>query len=314
MKFVVKKIGTLIITLLIISLVTFLAFQIIPGDSVLASLGTHATKEQVAAMREELGYNKSISERYLLWLSGAVHGDFGKSTQYDMTVKKLVSDRLPVTAGLGVISIILIILIALPLGIYTAKRKGSIMDKIILVLNQIGMAIPSFFLGMIITLVFGILLKWFTPGKYITLKESFWGYIKYLIFPAISIAVPKIAMMVKFLRSSILRQLDLDYVKTARSKGNSENQVLYGHILKNALIPVITFLGMIIAEVLAGSIIIEQVFNLPGLGRLLVVSISNRDFAVVQAIVLYIAVLVVVINFLVDILYQYIDPRLSTAD
>ncbi len=309
MNYLLKKLGTLIITLLIISLATFLAFQIIPGDSIIASLGIDATKEQVEALREEMGYNKSIPERYMNWMGNALHGDYGTSISYDMSVKELVKERFPVTIGLGILSLILIVIISIPMGIFMARWKGSLFDRMVRVLNQVGMAIPPFFLGMIITLLFGIILKWFTPGGYVDIKESFVGYLHYLIFPAFAIAIPKIAMVVKFLRSSMLRQKEMDYVRTAKSKGSTEHDILYHHILKNALIPVITFLGLVIADVFAGSIIIEQVFGLPGLGRLLVVAIAGRDFAVVQAIVIYIAVLVVLVNFFVDILYQLLDPR-----
>lgn len=184
------------------------------------------------------------------------------------------------------------------------------MDRIITLLTQFLMAVPAFFLGIILTLVFGVVLRWFVPGSYVAPTENFGGYLRYLIFPAIAIAIPKIAMTVKFLKTSVIRELKLDYVRTARSKGNMEHAVLWKHVLKNALIPVITFMGMVIADVLAGSIVIEQVFNLPGVGRLLVVAIGNRDYPVVQAIVIYIASVVLIINFIVDLLYQKVDPRI----
>ncbi|MFY9413311.1 MAG: ABC transporter permease [Tepidanaerobacteraceae bacterium] len=164
---------------------------------------------------------------------------------------------------------------------------------------------------MLITLIFGIILKWFTPGNYIDPGENFRMFIRFMMFPAIAVAVPKTAMTIKFLRSSLLREMELDYVRTARSKGMANISILFRHILKNALIPVITILAMMLADILAGSILVEQVFNLPGLGRLLVSSIANRDYAVVQAIVLYIASVVIIINFLVDLIYQWIDPRVK---
>ncbi|BBF44288.1 dipeptide transport system permease protein DppB [Lachnospiraceae bacterium KM106-2] len=311
MKYGIKKIVTLIITLLLASFLTFVAFDIIPGDSALSSLGMDASEEQVEALREEMGFNDPIYQRYARFIGGVVTGDFGTSTQYHMPVKQLVTERFPVTIGIAVISILLILFCSVPIAIISAKREGSTLDRIITFLNQLGMSIPPFFLGLILTLVFGILLKWFVPGQYIRMEESFAGYVSCLLFPAIAVAIPKIAMMVKFLRSSVIRQLDMDYVRTAKSKGNSERGILYKHVLKNALIPVITFFAMIIADVLAGSIIVEQVFNLPGLGRLLVVSISARDLACVQIIVLYITAVVLVLNCIVDILYQYVDPRIN---
>ncbi|WMJ85966.1 ABC transporter permease [Anaerocolumna sp. MB42-C2] len=311
MKYIIRKFTALILTLLLVSFFTFIAFQVIPGDSAVASLGTSATKEAIEALREEMGLNKNIVVRYVSWLGNALKGDFGTSLQFNMPVSNLIKDRMPVTIWLAVLSIVFILILSIPLGIESAKKEGGLPDRIITLLTHTAMAIPPFFLGIIITLLFGLVLKWYTPGKYVGFKENFGQFIRYLIYPAIAIAIPKIAMVVKFLRSSLIRQLKMDYVRTARSKGNQENVILYRHVLKNAFIPVITFIAMVIADVLAGSIIIEQVFGLPGLGRMLVTAISNRDFPVVQAIVLYIAAVVIIINFMVDVLYQWIDPRVD---
>jgi ABC-type dipeptide/oligopeptide/nickel transport system permease component len=310
-KYIIKKISTLIITLLIVSIFTFAAFQVIPGDSVLNTLGMDASPEAIQALRQERGLDDNIVIRYGRWLGNVLQGDFGESTQYNMEVGQLISSRLTVTIWLAVISIILIIVISIPLGILSSKKEGGIIDRILVLLTQTMMAIPPFFLGMILTLIFGVCLKWFVPGKYVSFSENKGKFFAYLIYPAIAMAIPKIAMTVKFLRSSIRRQMHFEYVRTAKSKGNSQRDILVKHVLKNALIPVITFLGMIIADVLAGSIIVEQVFNLPGLGRLLVVAISSRDYDVVQAVVLYIATIVIVINLFVDVLYRIIDPRIS---
>lgn len=312
MKYIIKKVFTLIITLFLVSIFTFTAFQVIPGDTALSALGINASEQAIKAYREELGLNKNLPQRYFSWLGKTVRGDFGSSTQYNgMPVKQLIRDRLPVTIWLALLSFLLIIIISLPLGILAAKRKDGLLDRLITIITQVNMAIPSFFLGMIISLVFGIILKWFVPGKYVSMKDNFLGFLRFMIFPAIAIAVPKIAMLEKFLRSSIIRQTEQDYVRTARSKGMKENDILTKHILKNALIPVITFLAMMLADILAGAILIEQVFNLPGLGRALLMAISTRDFNVVQIIVLYIAVVVIIINFIVDLIYQWIDPRVS---
>lgn len=311
MKYFIKKSITLIITLFVVTIFTFIAFEIIPGDSVLSSLGLDATTEDYEALKESMGMNDPLPVRYGRWFQDAISGDFGDSTQYKVPVTELIGGRFPVTIGLALVSITLILLFAIPIGLLSAKVKNARRSGVFLFFTQLGMAIPSFFLGIIITLVFGIILKWFTPGKYVSISESFGGYLYCLLFPAIAVAVPKIAMLAKFLRTSILNQLELDYVRTAKSKGHTMNGVLFKHVLKNALIPVITFMAMIFAEVLAGSIIVEQVFNLPGLGRLLVVSIASRDFPVVQVIVMYIAAVVLIMNFVVDLLYQYIDPRVQ---
>lgn len=313
MKFYLKKIITLIITLLLVSMLTFIAFQVIPGDSALSKLGVDATEEQVDALREAMGLNKSIPERYVSFVSNAIRGDFGKSTQYNQPVTQMLKERIPVTLMLAVLSFGMVLIISIPIGILSARKEGGVADRILTLLSQVCMAIPPFFLGIMLTLLFGILLKWFVPGRYIAPDQNFLEFIKYLFYPALAVSLPKIAMTVKFLKSSILRELHLDYVRTAKSKGSSRERILWRHVLKNALIPVITFMGMVIADLLAGSIVIEQVFNLPGVGRLLVVAISNRDFNVVQAAVLYIAAIVIFVNFIVDILYQVLDPRVRIS-
>ncbi|MEG6613347.1 ABC transporter permease [Pseudoclostridium thermosuccinogenes] len=313
MKYNIKKLTTLIVSLLFASVLTFIAFQIIPGDSALNALGMDATEEQLEEYREAMGLNKSIPVRYINWLKDALRGDFGYSSQYQMQMKvsALIRDRLTVTLWLAVLSFFLIVVISIPLGILSARKKNGILDSFITLVTQVFMSIPSFFLGMLITLIFGIILRWFTPGNYISPGENFGIFLRFMIFPAIAVAIPKIAMMVKFLRSSLLREMELDYVRTAKSKGMTNISILFRHILKNALIPVITFLAMMLADILSGTILVEQVFNLPGLGRLLVSSIANRDYAVVQAIVLYIVTVVIIINFLVDLIYQWIDPRVK---
>ena len=312
MKFFAKKLITLIITLLFISFLSFAAFSVLPGDAAVSRLGTEATEEQIEALRIEMGLNDPMPERYGRWLSGAVRGDFGESLRYTgNSVQSLIARRLPATVLLAVISLAIIVAVSLPLGIVSARFSGRWIDVFINQLTQVVMAVPSFFLGILITFIFGLVLKWFQPGSFTHPQEDMGAAVGYLIWPAIAVACPKIAMVVKFLRNSVLSEMKKDYVRTAKSKGNDENQILYGHVLKNAMIPVITFLAMVVAEILAGSIVAEQVFNIPGLGRLLVSSISGQDYPVVQAIVLYIASVVVILNFLVDVLYQVLDPRVS---
>ena len=310
MKYVGKRFITLIITLLCISAVTFAAFSVIPGNASLTRLGTDATPEQVAALEHELGLDQPVTTRYIQWLSGVVRGDFGMSYKYDnTTVASLLTSRLAVTVLLAAMSFLLILIVSIPLGILSARFSGKFPDAAINIITQITMAIPSFFLGIILTYIFGLVLKWFQPGKFVQLDESFSGCVRYLIFPAIAVALPKIAMVVKFLRNSVLSEMGQDYVRTAYSRGNNDRAVLYRHVLMNAFIPVVTFMALIIAEILAGSIIVEQVFSVPGVGRLLITAISDRDYPVVQAIVTYVTALVVIINFLVDVVYQLIDPR-----
>lgn len=317
MKYIGKKLITLILTLFFISVAVFLIFQVIPGDPVLSILGTEATEEQIEALTKELGLDAPLPERYFNWLSGVFSGDLGRSYRYkenlneQMAVSRLIAGKLPVTLTLAAMALILIIILSIPLGIWWGGSKSKWLDSVLNVLSQFTMSIPSFFLGILVIYVFGLILRLFTPGGYVSYRDDFWGYIRYMFFPAVTMALPKVAMTARFLRNSILTQLKSDYVRTAYSKGAGRFRVLFGHVLKNALIPVVTFIGIIAAEIAAGSIVVEQVFGLPGIGRLLVSSISTRDFPVVQTIMLYIVFAVVVIYFLVDILYRLIDPRVE---
>ena len=317
MRYLIKKIFTLIMTLFAVSVAAFIAFQIIPGDVVTSILGTEATEEMEEKLRHELGLDKPPIERYLSWVKDVLRGDLGRSYRYSknmnemMPVKELIGDKLPVTLWLAALSLLRIVVVAIPLGVFWAGSKDKFLDMMLGVLTQATMAIPSFFLGILVTYLFGIVFRFFMPGGYISYKRSFAGFLGYLIFPAISVALPKIAMTARFLRNSMLTELKSDYVRTARSKGCDRRQILYGHVLKNAMMPVVTFLGMIIAEIVAGSIVVEQVFSLPGIGRLLISSISTRDFPVVEILILYITFVVIFVYFLVDILYRVIDPRIK---
>lgn len=311
MKYVVRKILTMILTLLAVTFFVFLSFHVISGDPASSMLGTEATPQKVAALREELGLNDPVLVQYGRWAAGLLHGDMGTSYSYRMPVTGMVANKIPVTITLTLMAFVLMVVISIPLGIYTAKHEGGVVDRVIYIINQIIMAIPPFFSGILITLLFGRIFKLFTPGGYVSYEKDFAGFVGYLFFPAVAIALPKAAMAVKLLRSSVIKEAKLDYVRTAYSRGNRTNDVLYKHVLKNALIPVVTFLGMALADMIAGSIIIEQVFSIPGLGRILLTSISNRDYPVVMAVIVCIAVLVLVVNMAVDLIYGLIDPRIT---
>ncbi|MDE6167511.1 MAG: ABC transporter permease, partial [Acetatifactor sp.] len=290
-----------------------------PGDVVTSILGTEATPEREEQLRQELGLDKPPVVRYFAWAADVLRGDLGVSYRYSknmnemMPVAELIGDKLPVTLWLAAVSMLLIIGVSIPLGVLWARSSNHFLDGLLGVITQASMAVPSFFLGILVTYLFGILLKLFAPGGYISYQENFSGFLGYLFFPAMSIAVPKIAMTARFLRNSMLTELRADYVRTAYSKGATKRRVMYRHVLRNAMMPVVTFLGMIIAEIVAGSIVIEQVFSLPGIGRLLISSISTRDFPVVEILILYITFVVIFVYFLVDILYRVIDPRISEA-
>lgn len=311
MRYIGKKLLTMLITLFAVTLFVFLSFHLISGDPATSMLGTQATPERVEALRKELGLNDPVFTQYGRWAIGFLKGDMGTSYSYRMPVSEMVADKIPVTVTLTVMAFCIMTLIAIPLGIYTAKHEGGLIDRGIYMINQIIMSVPPFFAGILITLVFGRIFKLFTPGGYVSYQRNFVGFVGYLFFPALAIALPKAAMAVKLLRTSVISESKLDYVRTAYSRGNRTKDVLYKHVLKNALIPVITFLGMALADMIAGSIIIEQVFSIPGLGRILLTSISNRDYPVVMAVIMCIAALVLVVNMLVDIIYGLVDPRIT---
>ena len=311
MKYIGKKLSTTLITLLCISFLVYLAFDVIPGDAALAALGTDATPESLEALREQLGLNRPFLQRYVAWLFDFIRGDFGMSYKYQMPVAEMIGSKLPITIIMALISFFIMIAISLPVGIYTAKLSGKLTDRLIMAVNQVMMSVPHFFMGIMITYLFGLILKFFTPGGFVSYETDFGGFLAYIIFPCIAIAIPKIAMSVKMLRSSCIEEAKKDYVRTAYSKGNNTDKVLYRHVLRNAMIPVITMWGMTLADMLVGSIVIEQVFNIPGIGRILLTSISYRDYPVVETIIVLIAFVVIVTNFFVDVIYQLIDPRIS---
>ena len=313
MNYVFKKTGVLIATLLLVSLLAFLAFQIIPADPVTMMLGTDYTPERAEALRHQLGLDRGVLVRYWDWLSGFVRGDMGVSYSYAVEVREVLRGKIAVTAALSLLSWLLVTAVSIPLGIALARYKGRRLERISVSLNQILMSVPSFFLGILLTWLFGLVLHLFTPGRFVPFSESFWGCLGYLFFPALAISIPKTAKTAKLLRSAILGEMKRDYVLTAYSHGNSRWMVISRHVLRNAMLPVVTYLAMSLADIVASSIIVEQVFVVPGLGRLLIASISNRDFPVALCIVVMIAFVVVVMNYLADLLTQAIDPRVRLS-
>ncbi len=310
MKYGLKKLATLLLTLLIVSMLAFLAFQVIPGDPTTKILGTEATEEARASLRLELGLEGSVWTRYWSWLRAFLWGDMGISYSYRMPVAQMLADKLPVTFGLSMLSFGMTVLISIPLGLLAGSARSKGAEISIASANQMVMSVPPFFIGILAMYIFGTVLRLFSTGNFVPWHLDPGACIAYLILPAASIAIPRIAMTVKMLRSSIQAELEKDYVRTARSRGAGRREILLRHVLKNAMMPVITFLAVSAAEIMTGSIIIEQVFAIPGVSRLLLASISGRDFPVVQAIVVILAAWIVVVNFLADLLYHLIDPRI----
>ena len=310
MKYAAKKFLTLIITLFIVSLLAFLAFQIIPGDPTTKLLSTEATEEARAELRAQLGLDRPIPVRYWEWLTNFLRGDMGESYSYHMPVSDMLGEKLVITFLLTILSFAFTIVLSIPLGILAGSVRSGWLDGLITALDQVVMSIPAFFIGILSCFFFGIMLHIFVPGDFVSYTQDWGAFLSYLILPALSIAIPRIAMTVKMLRGAILQEMGKDYVRTARSRGGDRGGILRRHVLKNALIPVITFLAVSAAEIMTGTIIIEQVFTIPGVGRLLLASISNRDFPVVQAIVVIMAAWIVIVNFAADLLYKLVDPRL----
>lgn len=310
MKYIAKRLFTLIITLFIVSLLAFLAFQVIPGDPTTKLLGTEATPEAVEALRTQMGLDQPVIVRYGKWLVSFLQGDMGTSYSYHVPVAQMLGEKLAITAILTLMSFLFTIVLSIPLGIAAGSVRSRFLDSLSTALNQLVMSIPPFFVGILACFVFGTLLRVFVPGDFVSYTEDWGAFLAYLILPALSIALPRIAMTVKMLRGSILSELGQDYVRTARSRGDSFGAIVRRHVLPNALLPVITFLAVSAAEILTSSIIIEQVFTIPGVGRLLLAGILNRDFPVVQAIVVILAAWIVVVHFLADVLCRLVDPRL----
>lgn len=306
-----RKLFAMLATVFLVSMITFITFEIIPGDPVLARLGVDADEAKIRALSEELGLDEPLSKRFFGWITGLFTGDLGQSIRYSRPVSELILDRLPVTLSLALISMALIVIIGVPLGILSARYGDRLPGILISVISQIGMAVPSFWTGIILMYIFGLTLRWVSPGGYTPWSVDPVEAFKSLLLPAVAIALPSIAAVIRYTRNTVMEQMKNDYVRLAFSKGLKMNAVLFRHVLKNALIPVITVLGMITANILGGSIVIEQVFTLPGVGRLLINAISVRDLPLVQGMVLYISLVIVVANFLIDIVYTLIDPRIK---
>jgi ABC-type dipeptide/oligopeptide/nickel transport system permease component len=298
----------------LVSVFCFLAFSVIRGDAASLIAGIDASPEHLALLREEMGLNKNIFNRYLDWLSRFITGDLGNSLRFrGEAVSAMITERLPVSAALALLSLFFIVLISVPVSLLTVKREGSAIDTIVNFLTAAGISTPGFFLGLLFIWLFGFSAKLFVPGVYIDYRENFQDFIYCLCFPALAIAVPNAAVMVKFLRSSLFQEMQSDYARTAKSKGAGRLYILRRHVLKNALIPAVTVFGMIIAEVFSGSIIIEQVFTIPGIGRLLIAAIGARDYPLIQTLFVYIALVVILANTMADIIIMIIDPRIREA-
>ncbi len=308
--FLVKRFFALLITLLVASLIIFLLLEILPGDPASIILGVGAQEDTLTALRAEMGLDLSAPERYFRWIAGVLTGDFGRSYTYDAPVSSLILERLSLSLPLAFLAISLSTLLAIPFGVLAAANHKHFSDTGIMGFAQLGVAIPNFWFAILLILFFSVKLGWFSAGGFAGWDMGLGAALKSLILPAVSLALPQAAILSRVTRSAVLETIREDFVRTARAKGLSRNAALWRHAVRNALIPVVTILGLQLSFLLAGTIIIENVFYLPGLGRLLFQAIAQRDLVVVKNIVILLAATVVVVNFLVDMFYLALDPRL----
>lgn len=300
----------MVCTLFVISLLTFGVFQILPGNPVDVILGVDADPLQAQALEKQLGLDLPLGERYVNWIGDLFRGDLGDSIRYQVPVGDLLKSSLPVTISLTVFSLLITVVTVIPIAIFLAKNNNKKSALFLSFLTQIGVAVPSFWLGILLIMLFAVTLQVLPSGDFIPFSEDPPGCIRSLILPSVAIAIGTSAVVIRYLKNTLLDQMNLDYVRTARSKGATQKRVLYRHVLKNALLPTITILGMTVVDVLGGSIIVENVFNLPGIGHLITSGVGNRDFPLVQGLVFYLAFMVIVINLVVDLLYMAVDPRI----
>jgi peptide/nickel transport system permease protein len=303
-----------VLTLLAASLVIFTVLDVLPGSAAEVMLGESATPESVAALSKKLGLDRPAPVRYADWMKGVATGELGTSIAYDTPIAQLVAERLVVTAPLALMAMLLTTLFAFTLGLYAASRHGKAGDVSVMAASQIGIAIPNFWFAILLILVFAVKLRWFSAGGFPGWIEADGGGIgpalRALVLPAVALAVVQAAILARIVRSAVLDVSREDFVRTARAKGQTPRGVLWGHVLRNAMVPVLTVMGLQFANLLTGTVVIENVFALPGLGRLVFQAIANRDLLVVRDVVLLLAAMVVFINFVVDLLYVVIDPRL----
>lgn len=309
-RFLVKRCIYLLATLSLVSILIFLVMNVIPGDPAQIILGIQATPERLDALRRELGLDRPLIIQYLDWIGCLLRGDLGRSITYHIPILELIGSRLLVTVPLAAMAIFLAIIISIPLGIFAAIHRNKPGDYVVMVFTQIGLAVPAFWAGILMILLFSVKLGWLSSGGFVSWGENPWGSIKSLLMPSLALGLIQAAVIARMTRSSMLDCLREDYIRTARSKGLPERIVVYRHALFNAIIPVVTVAGMQFGQLLAGAIIIENVFYLPGLGRMVFQAIGHRDLPVVREGVLIIASMIIIINFIVDVLYAIFDPRI----
>jgi len=308
--YTLRRLLILGLTLAAASIIVFSVLEIVPGDPARLMLGLNASEDAIAALREQMGLNAPLWQRYIEWITGMLTGDFGRSLTYGVPVTELVSERIVVSLPLAVLALALSTVIAIPVGLFAASRRGHPADTAAMAAAQFGISIPNFWFAILLVYIFAVTLRWVPAGGFLGWDAGFVAALKTLILPAIALALPQAAILARVARSALVETLGEDYIRTARAKGLPASIVLRRHALRNAMIPLLTILGLQFAFLLAGTIIIENVFYLPGLGRLVFQAITQRDLIVVESVVMLLVATVIIVNFVVDIAYAWADPRL----
>jgi len=309
-RYILRRVAAMAATLVFVSVLVFVVIRVLPGDPALIMLGIEASPDAIARIRSSLGLNQPVPVQYMRWVGRALTGDLGRSIQYDVSVSSLILSRLHVTLPLTLLAGGFMVLAAVPLGVFAATRHRRWGDYLTMVLSQLGIAVPGFWAGLLLILLFSVKLGWVQAGGFDGWGQGVWPALRSLLLPAVALGLFQFAVLARTTRSAVLEVLREEYVKTARAKGVAEGGVLFRHALSNAMIPVLTVAGIQLGQLIAGSIILESVFYLPGLGRLALGAINARDLPVVQGVVLFVASLIVMINVAVDILYGFLDPRI----
>lgn len=312
-RFIAKRIISVIPVLIIVSIVIFSLIHLVPGDPATAMLGDLATEEDIAALRIRMGLDKPLIEQYFIWIGNIFHGDFGMSVVNNETVGSLIISHIRPTISLAIYALVIAAVIAIPLGMIASRKKGSAIDHVVSVISLAGISLPSFLLGLFLMLLFSVEFRIFPVSGYKEISEGFLEHIRSLTLPAIALGFMNAALMMRMTRASMLEVLGSDYIKMAKAKGVKEFSLLAKHAFKNTLVTLITIFGQSIVQALSGAAVVESLFAVPGLGQLMVNSIGRRDYYVIQAIVLLIAVINVVINMIIDILYGFVDPRVRVS-
>ncbi|WP_017185806.1 ABC transporter permease [Alkalibacillus haloalkaliphilus] len=311
LSFLLRRAGLMIVILFFVSVIVFSLVNVLPGDPALMILGQEATDESLEALREDMGLNDPLIMQYFAWVGDLLQGDFGQSFRDNTEVSSLLAEKVPITLQLTVMSFAIAVLIAIPAGVISATRKGTLWDSSATLFALSGVSLPPFWLGILLIFIFAVTLGWFPPSGYVPITENVAQSLWYMLLPAVALGVRLSAELTRMLRSSLLEVLGSDYIRTGYAKGLLERAVVYGHALRNSILPVITVSALQFAAFLGGTVITEEIFNIPGLGQLLVTSIQTRDFPVLQGAVMFMALAVILINFLTDVLYSILDPRIK---